>query len=219
MLWRREVFAEALGTYGLVFAGCGAICVEQLTGALGHVGVAIVWGLIVLAMIEAFGEVSGAHFNPAVTLAFAIAGRFPKNKIIPFIIGQSMGGLLAACSLLLFFPLSPTLGSSLPHPEFGSTQISLGLEVLLTFALMLVILQVSTGAKEKGITAGLTIGGVVLLEAMFAGPICGASMNPVRSLAPALVSGNLQSLWAYIIGPITGAALAVPVWKVLYGRS
>ena len=204
----KRAFAEFLGTFGLVFAGTGAIVVNHASnGAIGHQGIAITFGLIVLAMIYAFGDVSGAHFNPAVSTAFAAAGRFPWRSVPVYVLAQAAGGFAASGLLRVLFPIDPTLGATLPA---GPALQSFILEIVLTFFLMLVILSVSTGAKEKGITAGVAVGAVIALEAMFAGPICGASMNPARSLSPALISGHLEHLWVYLAGPLIGAILAVP---------
>lgn len=204
----KRLTAEFLGTFGLVFAGTGAIVIDNAShGAVTHVGVAITFGLIVLAMIYAFGDVSGAHLNPAVSTAFAFARRFAWSDLPGYVLAQVAGAFAASALLRVLFPSDNTLGATLPA---GSASQSFILEAVLTFLLMLVILSVSVGAKEKGITAGIAIGSVIGLEAMFAGPICGASMNPARSLAPAVVSGHLDSLWLYIIAPAVGAILAVP---------
>ncbi len=204
---KKQLVAEMLGTFCLVFAGTGAIVIDDFSGgAITHVGVALTFGLIVLAMIYALGEVSGAHLNPAVTIGFCVARRFSLAKVLPYISAQCVGAIAASALLRLMFPLDKMLGATIP---VGSSTRSFALEVVLTAILMFVILSVSTGAKEKGITAGIAIGGVVALEAMFAGPICGASMNPARSLAPALVSGNMSALWIYILAPILGALVAV----------
>lgn len=209
----QKYLSEALGTFGLVFCGTGAIIINQESGGvITHVGIAITFGLIVMAMIYALGEVSGAHLNPAVTLAFWIAGRFPAQHIAPFLAGQIIGALIASGLLRFLFPDSETLGATLPA---GAAIQSFVLEIVLTFLLMLVILQVSQGSKETGWFAGLAIGGVVLLEAMFAGPVCGASMNPARSLAPAVVSGHLEKIWIYLAAPVLGAFLAVPCNRIL----
>jgi aquaporin NIP len=201
--------AEFLGTFGLVFAGTGAIVINSVSqGTITHAGIALTFGLVVLAMIYTFGDVSGAHLNPAVTIGFAIARRFGWNEVLPYIAAQCSGAFAASALLRLLFPSHATLGATIPA---GATWQSFVLEVVLTLVLMLVILSVSTGAKEKGITAGIAIGAVIGLEAMFAGPICGASMNPVRSLAPAVVSGKLTELWIYLAAPVLGAALAVPL--------
>jgi aquaporin Z len=204
----KNFLAESLGTFALVFAGTGAIVIDHASGGtISHAGIALTFGLIVMAMIYTFGDVSGAHLNPAVSIAFAAAGRFPW-RAVPGYAGAQLAGAFAASALLrLLFPADPTLGATLPAGPPGQSFV---LEVVLTFLLMLTILSVSTGAKEKGITAGVAIGGVIALEAMFAGPICGASMNPARSLAPAVVSGQLAHLWLYLAAPVLGALLAIP---------
>ena len=205
----KKLLAECLGTFTLVFAGTGAIVINQVSGGvIGHAGIALTFGLVVLAMIHTFGDVSGAHLNPAVTTAFAAAGRFPWRQVPGYIGAQLTGAIAASALLWSLFPQATTLGATLPA---GPPMQSFVLEVVLTAVLMLTILSVSTGAKEKGITAGIAIGGVIALEAMFAGPICGASMNPARSLAPALVSGSLEHLWIYITAPMLGALIAIPL--------
>jgi aquaporin NIP len=205
---RQKLIAEALGTFALVFAGTGAIVINEVSGgAIGHAGIALTFGLIVMAMIYTFGDVSGAHLNPAVTVAFAAARRMPWGEVPGFLLAQGLGAFAASGLLRLLFPENTALGATLPA---GPAVQSFVLEVVLTFLLMLVILSVSTGAKEKGITAGIAVGAVIALEAMFAGPICGASMNPARSLAPALVSGHTEHLWIYLAAPVLGALLAVP---------
>ena len=203
----RPLCAEFIGTFALVFAGTGAIIINEISGgAITHVGIALTFGLVVLAMIYTLGDVSGAHFNPAVTLGFWAARRFPANLIWRYLAAQIAGALLASWVLKFLFPANQNLGATYPA---GSAMQSFVLEFILTFLLMFVILNVSTGAKENGITAGIAVGAVIGLEAMFAGPICGASMNPARSFAPALVSGNLGDLWIYLLAPILGALIAV----------
>jgi aquaporin NIP len=209
----RRFLSEFLGTFFLVFAGTGAIVINQFSaGAITHVGVALTFGLVVLAMIYTFGECSGAHLNPAVTLGFFAARRFEFRSVPGYLLAQCAGALAASALLRFLFPANQLLGATIPS---GSPFQSFILELVLTFFLMLVILQVSTGAKEKGITAGIVVGSVVGLEAMFAGPICGASMNPARSLGPAIVSGHLQHLWIYLLGTTFGALLAVPASSLL----
>jgi aquaporin Z len=209
----RRYLAEAIGTFALVFCGTGAIIVNQQTGgAIGHAGIAATFGLIVTAMIYTFGSISGAHFNPAVTIAFSLAKLFKWKEVPAYIIAQLAGAFLASLLLKVLFPANETLGATLPA---GSPMQSFILEVVLTFFLMLVILFTSQGSKEVGVMAGIAIGATVLLEAMFAGPICGASMNPARSIAPALVSGNTASLWIYIAAPTIGAMLSTLVWQGL----
>lgn len=207
----KKFAAEVIGTFALVFAGTGAIVINQATnGTITHVGIALTFGLVVLAMIYALGEVSGAHLNPAVTLGFCAAGRMPWADAAPYIASQCTGAFVASGLLHFLFPKSATLGATLPA---GTVMQSFVLEVVLTAILMFVILNVSTGAKEKGITAGIAVGGVIALEALFAGPICGASMNPARSLAPAVVAGQLEHLWVYLLAPVVGAQLAVPACR------
>lgn len=209
----RSYLAEIIGTFGLVFCGTGAIVIDEQTGgAVGHIGVAITFGLIVLAMIYAFGEISGAHLNPAVTLGFVVADRFPLRQVAPYIAAQLAGALLASYTLHWMFPENMHLGATMPA---GSAMQSFVLEVILSFLLMFVILQVAHGSKEVGVLAGIAIGATVGLEAMFAGPICGASMNPVRSLAPAIVSGSLGSVWIYLIAPVLGTLAAAFTWRVM----
>lgn len=205
----KKLIAETLGTFALVFAGTGAIVINDVShGAITHPGIAITFGLIVLAMIHTFGDVSGAHLNPAVTVGFAVARRFAWREVPGYIAAQVIGAIAGSGLLKVLFPDHAKLGATLPA---GPAMQSFILEVVLTAILMLVILSVTTGAKEKGLTAGIAIGSVIALEAMFAGPICGASMNPVRSLAPALVSGHLEHLWIYLTAPVLGALLAVPL--------
>ncbi|MCD6011733.1 MAG: aquaporin [Flavipsychrobacter sp.] len=209
----RNYIAELIGTFALVFCGTGAIIIDQQSnGAVTHVGIAITFGLIVMSMIYSLGNISGAHLNPAVSIAFAAAGRFPVKQLPGYIISQLAGALLASLTLKFLFPANDFLGATMPS---GAEIQSAVLELLLTFFLMLVIINVATGSKEQGMFAGLAIGGVVALEAMFAGPICGASMNPARSIAPAIMSGHTEHLWVYIIATIAGAVLAVPTWKYL----
>jgi aquaporin Z len=202
----RKLAAELLGTFALVFAGTGAIVVNDASGAVTHVGIALTFGLVVLAMIYAVGDVSGAHLNPAVTLGFFVARRFEGRQVVPYLVSQMAGAFLASFTLRLMFPAHPTLGATLPAADPYQAFV---LEFILTWLLVFVILSVSTGSKEKGVLAGVAVGSVIALEALFAGPISGASMNPARSLAPALVSWRLDSLWVYLLAPILGAGAGV----------
>ena len=212
----RKLLAEFLGTYALIFAGTGAVVIDQVSGgALTHLGVGLTWGLIVMVMIYTFGDVSGAHMNPAVSIGFTVTGRFPLKELLPYIIVQVAGAISASITLRLLFPQNQLLGATLPD---GSEMQSFVLEAILTAILMMVILNVSHGAKEKGITAGIAVGATIGLEAIFAGPICGASMNPARSLAPALVSGHLEHLWVYLTAPVVGALIALPLFSVIRER-
>ena len=173
----------------MVFCGCGAMTINEVTGGtVTHVGIGLTWGLIVMAMIYAFGETSGAHFNPAVTIAFAYAKKFAWKEVPKYIIVQILGAFVASGVLLFLFPESEFLGSTIPKVDVWRAFV---LELLLTFFLMVTIINVSTGSKEIGVIAGIAIGGVVLLEAIFAGSITNASMNPARSLGPNIVSGNI----------------------------
>lgn len=209
----RKYLAETIGTFALVFCGTGAIIINHETaGAITHVGIAITFGLVVATMIYAFGDISGAHFNPVVTIGFWVAKEFPTKEILPYLLSQGVGAFMASLILKFLFPDNDTLGATLPT---GNSMQSFILEIILTFMLMLVILRVAKGSKEQGLFAGITIGGLVLLEAMFAGPICGASMNPIRSLAPAIISGHMEHLWLYLCAPPVGAIMAVFAWRVL----
>jgi MIP family channel proteins len=210
---KRRLAAEAIGTFALVFAGTGAITINDVThGAVTHVGIGLTFGLVVMAMIYAVGDVSGAHLNPAVTVAFWIARRFDGRSVAPYITSQLAGAIAASACLRLLFWEHPTLGTTLPA---GPWLQSFVLEFLLSALLMFVILGVSTGGKESGVMAGAAIGATVAFEALFAGPICGASMNPARSVGPALVSGHVEHLWIYLASPTLGAAFAVASWRLV----
>ena len=209
----KRFISEIIGTFALVFCGTGAMVINDFTGGtVTHVGVAITFGLIVMGMIYAFGDISGAHMNPAVTIGFAYAKKFPWKEVPAYVLAQLIGAFLASGILLYLFPESQTLGATLPGLSALKVFI---LEIILSFFLMVVIINVSTGSKEIGVVAGIAIGSVVLLEAMFAGPITGASMNPARSIAPAVVSGNIADLWIYIFAPIIGCFLAVVSCKLV----
>lgn len=213
-LMYRCYLAECLGTFALVFCGTGAIVInEQTHGQVTHVGIAMSFGLIVLAMIYTLGSISGAHLNPAVSIGFLISGRFKLQLLLPYIVFQISGAVLASMLLQFLFPENRNLGATIPA---GSLMQSFVLECILSFLLMLVILRVTNGSKEEGMLAGIAIGATVGLEALFAGPISGASMNPARSLAPGIISGNLNTLWIYLLAPpigTTGAAYICKLFK------
>jgi len=207
----KRLAAEFIGTFALVFAGTGAIVIDETTGGtVTHVGVALTFGFIVLAMIYTVGDISGAHLNPAVSLGFFAARRFPLRKAVPYIASQCAGALAARGLLHVLFPENKMLGTTVPA---GPAIQSFVLELILTAILMFVILGVSTGAAEKGITAGIVVGAVIGLEAMFAGPICGASMNPAPSLGPAVMARHFQYMWIYLLAPVIGSYFAVLVFR------
>jgi MIP family channel proteins len=210
----RKYSAEFIATFMLVFAGTGAVVANNFSqGAVSHVGISLVFGLVVMSMIYSVGEKSGAHLNPAVTLAFFVAGKFDKKHILPYFTAQFSGAVFASLLLkILFNAPGSDLGATLPAIPLAN---AFYLEIILTFILMFVIIHVATGSKEQGLMAGIAIGGTVALEAMFAGPFTGASMNPARSFGPALVSGNIHTLWIYLTAPFIGAVLAIIIWKFI----
>lgn len=213
----QAVAAEFIGTFALVFAGTGAVVSNALSGsALGHVGVAITFGLVIMVMIYATGHVSGAHFNPAVTAAFALARHFPAGRVLPYWAGQTLGALLG--SLAVRYLIGNAGGLGVTHPSNGAMQ-GMVMEGVLTFILMFVITAVATDTRAVGQAAAIAIGGTVGLEAMFAGPITGASMNPARSLGPALVAGDFTDIWVYVAGPLIGAALGALTYQALRMRA
>lgn len=210
----RESLAEGIGSFVLVFAGTGAVMVNQITdGALTHLGISFVFGAVVAALIYAMGHISNAHFNPAITLAFWTSGFFPKRLVLPYILAQSLGSILASLTLLVALGRVGHLGATLPLN--GNWIQSLVLETLLTFILMLVILGSGLDRRAHIGFAGIAIGLTVALEAAFMGPITGASMNPARSLGPAFVGGIWEHHWVYWVAPILGAQLAVLVYGLL----
>jgi aquaporin Z len=216
---RNKLTAEFIGTFILVFAGSGAVMINDITGALGHAGVALTFGFVIVALIYSFAHVSGAHFNPAVTIAFYSMGEFDRKRVLPYISAQILGAI--AASITLFYLLQEDfnqlsevsyLGATLPH---GSVAQSFWFEFLLAFILMLVISASAVHGKAIKDFAGIAIGFTVGLEAMFAGPITGASMNPARSIGPAIVSGHFEHLWLYVVATILGALLAALVYVKL----
>jgi MIP family channel proteins len=211
----RALTAEAIGTFALVFAGCGAIMVNAKTGQLGHVGVAITFGLVIMAMIYAVGHISGAHFNGAVTLAFALTRHFPWSKAVGYWTAQLAGALAAAAVLRASLGNIAHVGATLPS---GTNAQSFLWEFVMTAFLMFVILAVATDTRAVGEAAAIAVGGTVLLDAMFGGPISGASMNPMRSAGPAIVSGDLHGLWIYILAPVLGASFGALAYQFVRGE-
>lgn len=207
----RKYISEIIGTFAMIFCGTGAMTINEVTnGNVTHVGIAITWGFIVMAMIYTFGATSGAHFNPAVTIALATANKFEWKQVTPYILAQCIGAILASGLLCYLFPTSEFLGGTLPSLDPIKAFI---IELFLTYILMLTIIHIATSNAPTNILAGFVIGSVVLLEAMFAGPMTNASMNPARSLAPAIFSGHWEHQWLYMIAPPTGALLAIFTWK------
>jgi aquaporin NIP len=211
----RRLVAEFVGTFTLVFAGCGAVMVDAKTHALGHVGVALTFGLVIMAMIYAVGHISGAHFNAAVTLAFALSRHFPWPRAVGYWIAQFLGAVTAAALLRGSLGNIANVGATLPS---GSQGQSFLWELVMTFFLMFVIMAVATDTRAVGEAAAIAIGGTIGLDAMFGGPISGASMNPMRSLGPALVSGDLHALWLYIVAPGIGASLGALTYQLIRGE-
>ena len=212
----RALVAEAIGTFALVFAGAGAIMVDAKTGALGHVGIAITFGLVIMAMIYAVGHVSGAHLNPAVSVAFALTRHFQWPRAAAYSAAQVAGAVLAAAILRGSLGDVAHVGATLPS---GSESQSFLWELVLTFFLMFVIMAVATDTRAVGEAAAIAIGGTVGLDAMVGGPISGASMNPARSLGPALVSGDLHALWLYLVAPLLGASLGALAYQLVRGET
>jgi aquaporin NIP len=214
-LWRRAA-AEGLAAFALVFAGCGAIIADaRYGGALGTVGVALVFGLVIMAMIYATGHLSGAHINPAVTIAFTLTRHFAVRDAVAYVAAQLAGATLAAFLLLAVWPEQPAaLGATIPSVGAGSALVY---EVVMTAVLMFVIIAVATDTRAVGAAAAIAIGGAVGLDALFGGPVTGASMNPARSFGPALAAGEWQDFWLYVTGPVAGAALGAFAYQLIRG--
>ncbi len=209
----KHPVAEAIGTFILVLAGTGAIVIDDLYGgAIGHMGIALAFGAVVMVMIYAIGDISGAHMNPTVTIAFWVSRRLPGNKVLPYVLAQCAGAVAASTLLAIWFPAHEGYGVTQPS---GNLLQSLSVEIVATAILMFVILGVATGAREKGIMAGVAVGGTVGLLALVFGPVSGASMNPARSIGPALAAGQAEALWIYLAGPLLGALLAVPACRLI----
>jgi aquaporin NIP len=211
----RALVAEAIGTFALVFAGAGAIMVDAKTHALGHLGIAITFGLVIMVMIYAVGHVSGAHFNPAVTFAFALTRHFPWPRALVYWVAQAIGAIAAAFLLLGSLGDVADVGATLPA---GSQAQSFLWEIVLSAFLMLVIMAVATDTRAVGEAAAIAIGGTIALDAMFGGPVSGASMNPARSLGPALASGNFDALWIYLAAPVIGTSVGGLLYLFLRGE-
>ncbi|HEX4668817.1 MAG TPA: aquaporin [Solirubrobacterales bacterium] len=214
----RRAAAEAIGAFTLVFAGCGAIVTEaEHSGALGTVGIALVFGLVIMAMVYATGHLSGAHLNPAVTLAFTLTRHLPAREAVSYIGTQLLGAIAAAALLLAIWPSEPAaLGTTLPTVGAGS---AFAYEAILSAFLMFTIMAVATDTRAVGAGAAIAIGGVIGLDALFGGPVTGASMNPARSIAPALVTGNFHDLWIYIAAPVLGAAAGALAYQAIRGET
>jgi MIP family channel proteins len=211
----RMLVAELIGTFALLFAGCGAVMVDAKTHQLGHVGVAITFGLVIMFGIYAVGHISGAHFNPAVTFAFALTRHFPWSRALAYWGAQIVGALVAALLLRASLGNIAHVGATLPA---GSQGQSFLWELVMSSFLMFVILAVATDTRAVGEAAAIAIGGTIGLDAMFGGPISGASMNPARSFGPALVSGDLHALWVYILAPVLGTSVGGLAYQFVRGE-
>ena len=211
----KKYYAEFVSTSILIFIGCGAMVVDTVyDGTLTHLGVALTWGLVVMTMIYSIGNVSGAHMNPAVTVTFYLAKKFPKKDLLPYLAAQILGATFGALLLKVIFPLQELYGNTLISekvPTIGGFIV----EVILSFILMFVIFNISTGHKEKGIMAGVAVGTAVAIDALVGGPITNASMNPARSLAPAIISGEFRDIWVYLTAPFIGMFLTIPTVQAI----
>jgi MIP family channel proteins len=212
----HALVAEAIGTFALVFAGCGAIMVDAKTHQLGHLGVAITFGLVIMFGIYAVGHISGAHFNPAVTFAFVLTRHFPWQRAGVYWAAQLVGAVTAAALLRASLGNIADVGATFPS---GSAGQSFLWELVMSAFLMFVILAVATDTRAAGEAAAIAIGGTIGLDAMFGGPISGASMNPTRSLGPGLVSGDLHAIWVYLLAPVVGAAIGGLAYQFVRGET
>ncbi len=214
----RRALAEGLAAFALVFAGCGAIVADaRYGGALGTVGVGLVFGLVIMAMVYATGHLSGAHINPAVTVAFTLTRHFPPRDAVAYVTAQVAGASAAALVLLAAWPAEPAhLGVTVPRVGAGTALLY---EAVLTAILMFVIMAVATDTRAVGAAAAIAIGGAIGLDAVFGGPVTGASMNPARSFGPALVSGEWDDFWVYVLGPLAGAVLGALAYQVVRGHA
>lgn len=212
MIMFKKNVTEFIGTFALVFAGTGAIINDASTGKLGQIGIAMSFGLVVAVLVYSLGHISKAHFNPAVTIGFASVGRFEKNQVLPYITAQIGGAIAASALLFIMFGSSGNLGATLPS---GPWMQSFILEIVMTFFLMLVIISVATDTRVKPEVSGIAIGGTVALDALFGGPISGASMNPARSLGPAIIGGIFEYQWIYLVAPVIGSLIAVVIYEYI----
>jgi aquaporin NIP len=214
---RQRSLAEAIAAFALVFAGCGAIVADARGAALGTIGIALAFGLVIMVMVYATGHLSGAHINPAVTIAFTLARHFPMRDALAYVFAQCAGAILAALALLAIWPSQPAeLGATVPSVGTGSALVY---ETMLSAMLMFVIVAVATDTRAVGAAAAIAIGGTIGLDALVGGSITGASMNPARSLAPALAAGEWRDFWVYVVGPIAGAAIGVFAYAAVRGRA
>lgn len=212
----HKAIAEFIGTFALVFVGCGtAMVLERMPGAISPMAIPLAFGLTVACMIYAVGHISGAHFNPAVTLAFALVGHFPKEEVLLYWVAQFGGGLAATATLWAILPAGNTYGATIPHIPILP---ALAAETIFSFFLMFVIISVATDTRAEGTMAGVAIGGIIVVCAFMGGPISGASMNPARSLAPGILEHRLTDIWIYFIGPSAGTSLAAIAYEWIRGE-
>jgi aquaporin NIP len=210
----KKLLSEFIGTYALVFAGTGSVIIDQqANGVITHLGIAITFGLVLMSMIYTFGGISGAHFNPAVSIAFSAAGKLPVSDLPGFVTAQVLGAICASLTMKFLFPANELLGATIPS---GPAMQSFVLEMIITFLFMLVIIDVAYG--EQKIFAGIAIGGALAFLILFEGPISGGSLNPARSIGPAIASGHYEHLWIYLTAPIIGALCAVPIYKIVTAK-